>query len=81
MSESVMIALTRKGLGRQEAHKLVRDIAMKARAEGRHLRDALKADKRGRARLTEKEIDEATRPERYVGQSEAIVASVVGKIR
>ena len=81
MSESVMIALTRKGLGRQEAHKLVRDIAMKARAEGRHLRDALKADKRVRARMTEKEIDEATRPERYVGQSEAIVASVVGKIR
>ncbi len=81
MSESVMIALTRKGMGRQEAHRLVRDVAMKARAEGRHLRDALKADKRVRARMTEKEIDDATRPERYVGQSEAIVASVLGKIR
>ena len=80
MSESVMIALTRKGMGRQEAHRLVRDVAMKARRDGRHLRDALKADKRVRAHLTEKEIDEAMRPDRYVGQSEAIVASVVAKV-
>ena len=80
MSESVMIALARKGLGRQEAHKLVREVAMKARAEGRHLREALKADPRVRAHMTEQEIEEAMHPERYVGQSDAIVASVVGKI-
>ncbi len=81
MSESVMIALTRKGMGRQEAHKLVRDVAMKAREDGRHLRDALKADKRVRAKLSEKEIDEATRPEKYMGQSAQIVAAVVEKVR
>ena len=81
MSESVMIALTRKGMGRQEAHRLVRDIALKARVKGGHLRDALKADKRVRAVLTEKEIDEAMRPERYIGQSQAIVASVLAKVR
>jgi adenylosuccinate lyase len=81
MSESVMIALTRKGMGRQEAHKLVRDVAIKARAEGRHLRDALKADKRVRAKLSDKELDAAMRPEKYVGRSEEIVASVVQKVR
>jgi adenylosuccinate lyase len=81
MSESVMIALTRKGMGRQEAHRLVRDVAMKARAKGGHLRDALQADKRVRAVLTEKDIDEAMRPERYTGQSEAVVAKVVAKVR
>ncbi len=81
MSESVMIALTRKGMGRQEAHKLVREVAMKARSEGLHLRDALKADKRVRAKLSEKELDEAMRPEKYVGKSEEIVASVVQKVR
>ncbi len=81
MSESVMIALTRKGMGRQEAHRLVRDVALKARAKGVHLKDALKADKKVRAVLTDKEIDEAMRPERYVGQSEAIVSSVLAKVR
>ena len=81
MSESVMIALTRKGMGRQEAHRLVRDVAMRARDKGAHLKDALKADKRVRAVLSEKEIDEAMRPERYTGASEAIVAQVVAKVR
>ncbi len=81
MSESVMIALARKGMGRQDAHRLVRDVAMKARTDGKHLRDALKADKRIKAILTDKEIDEAMRPERYVGQSEAIVSSVVAKVK
>ncbi len=81
MSESAMIALARKGMGRQEAHRLVRDIAMKARTKGQHLKDALKADRRVRAVLTDKEIDEAMRPERYVGQSEAIVSLVVAKVK
>ena len=81
MSESVMIALTRKGMGRQEAHKLVREAAMKARRAGLQLADVLKADKRVRAALGEKEIDEAMRPEKYVGQSEAIVTEVLTKVR
>jgi adenylosuccinate lyase len=81
MSESVMIALTRKGMGRQDAHRLVRDVALKARDKGIHLTDALKAEKRVRAVLSEKEIDAAMRPERYTGQSEAIVSSVLAKVR
>ena len=81
MSESVMIALTRKGVGRQEAHRLVRDVAMKARAKGQHLADALKADKRVTAHLSNREIDEAMRPDKYIGKSEEIVASVLAKVR
>jgi adenylosuccinate lyase len=81
MSESVMIALARKGLGRQEAHRLVRDVAMKARGKGQHLHAALKADKRVTAHLTDREIDEAMRPDKYIGKSEEIVASVLAKVR
>jgi adenylosuccinate lyase len=81
MSESVMIALTRKGLGRQEAHRLVRDVAMKARGKGQHLRDALKADRRITAHLTDREIDEAMRADKYTGKSEEIVAAVLAKVR
>ncbi len=81
MAESVMIALTKKGLGRQEAHSVVREAAMKARAEGRHLKDVLKRHRKVKDRLSEQEIDEAMRPERYVGQSERIVESVLAKMR
>ncbi len=80
MAESVMIALTRKGMGRQEAHSLVREAAMKARAEGRHLKDVLGASKHVRDRLSSKELEDAMRPERYIGESEKIVESVVRKM-
>ncbi len=80
MAESVMIALTRKGMGRQEAHSLVREAAMKARAEGHHLREVLKAHKVVKERMTAKELEEALLPERYIGQSERIVESVVRKM-
>lgn len=81
MAESVMIALTRKGMGRQEAHALVREAAMKARAKGRHLKDVLKAHKRVKDHLTNEELEEAMRPERYVGQSDKIVESVLARVR
>jgi adenylosuccinate lyase len=81
MAESVMIALTRKGLGRQEAHSLVREAAMKARASGRHLKDVLRTHKRVKEHMTERELEEAMLPERYIGQSERIVESVLEKIR
>ena len=80
MAESVMMALTRKGLGRQEAHALVREAARKARAEGRHLKEVLKSHKKVRALMTEREIEDAMRPERYIGESERIVESVVREI-
>ncbi len=81
MAESVMVALTRKGMGRQEAHALVREAAMKARKDGGHLRQTLRAQKRVKDRLTDKEIDDALSPERYLGQSVAIVERVVAKYR
>ena len=39
MSERLMIALTERGMGRQEAHELVRTMAQEAFSKGRHLKD------------------------------------------
>src|SRR5213083_1346805 len=56
MAEAVLIALVGKGLGRQEAHKLVRDAALKARSKGVPLRDALLAEPRIARLLTKKDL-------------------------
>src|SRR5206468_12643459 len=40
MAEAVVMALAGKELGRQEAHKLVREAAQAARTKGIHLREA-----------------------------------------
>jgi len=80
MAEAIMIALNRKGMGRQEAHEVARQASMKAMAGDRHLGDELKEDERVTALLQPGEIDEIMKPENYVGQSAAIVDRVREKV-
>ena len=81
MAESVMIALARKGEGRQEAHGLIREAALKARTEGRHLLEVLRAHPVVTQHLSEEELEHAMRYDAYIGQSERIVESVVSKVK
>jgi adenylosuccinate lyase len=79
MSEAVMMALTRKGVNRQEAHELLRQLTIKSEVEKRHFREILLEDKFVSGKLSEKEIDEALKPENYLGtavkQAEAFAES------
>ena len=67
MSEAVMLALVRKGMGRQEAHELMRKLAIKSRSEGTEFKKVLMEDETVRRFLTEREIDSALDPRRYLG--------------
>ena len=81
MAEAVMMALAGKGLGRQEAHKLVREAAQAARTKAIHLREALLAEPQIAKLLSKAEIDAALNPEAYLGQSVAIVESTIKRLR
>ncbi len=67
MSEAVMIELAKKGVGRQKAHKLVREAAKIAREEELHLREALLRDPTIQKEMTREEIEYATNPHNYIG--------------
>jgi adenylosuccinate lyase len=67
MSEAVMMALTRKGVNRQEAHELLRQLTIKSEVEKRHFREILLENKLVTNTLKEKEIDEALNPKNYLG--------------
>ncbi len=67
MSEAVMMALTRKGVDRQEAHELLRKLTVKSEAEKRHFREVLLEDKFIRSKLSEREVDAALNPKNYLG--------------
>jgi len=41
VGEAVIIELAKRGVGRLEAHEIVRTIAMEARESGRHMKDVL----------------------------------------
>lgn len=77
MSEAVMVALTRKGMNRQEAHELLRKLAIKSEVEGKHFREALLEDIIVRKLLSEMEIDEALNPANYLGTAVEQVERVV----
>ncbi|MFQ5838743.1 MAG: adenylosuccinate lyase [Thermoplasmata archaeon] len=76
MAEAVMIALTRKGMGRQQAHELVRRLSRKAKEGGRGLKETLLEDENITSLLSEKELEEAMDPRNYLGASGEIVDRV-----
>jgi adenylosuccinate lyase len=67
MSESIMMALTKKGVNRQEAHELLRKLTIKSESEKLPFKQVLLEDEVVSGKLTEKEIDEALNPKNYLG--------------
>jgi len=79
MAESVLLALANKGLGRQEAHELVRKISMKAEEEGKGLKQALKANTTVKKYLSAKELDAVMDPDNYVGKAPEMVDRTIAR--
>lgn len=79
MAEAVMIHLTDKGISRQDAHELIREASMEARAEDRPLKEVLMENEKIMDLTTEEELDAVFDPEGYTGRAEEIVDDVVEK--
>jgi adenylosuccinate lyase len=77
MAESVMMALVGKGMGRQEAHELVRKVSLKAETESKRLIDVLASSKAVKAYLSSAELSKAMNPGNYIGMAPRIVDEVV----
>jgi adenylosuccinate lyase len=81
MSEAVMIALTRKGMNRQEAHEHLRRLAIKSEMKGQPFKKVLLEDKTIRERLDAKEINKVLNPRNYLGTAIKQVELVIKKTR
>lgn len=81
MAERVMIALAEKGMGRQEAHELVRTDAMAVYETGKDFTEILKRDPEVRKYLSEKELESLMLPESYIGTAVQQVERVVKRLR
>lgn len=57
-SQAVLLKLIDKGLGRAEAHELLREKALECERTGENLKELLAADKRVRSHLSPQELDE-----------------------
>ncbi|MEJ2280408.1 MAG: adenylosuccinate lyase [Candidatus Bathyarchaeota archaeon] len=67
MSEAVMLALAKKGLGRQKAHEITRQLAIKSYTEKRIFKEILKENKIVQDTLSSPEIENVMNPTNYLG--------------
>ena len=77
MAEAVMIELVRRGMGRQEAHALIRNCSLEADEKGVNLKKALLNSKEIMSVMNEKDLDRVMAPENYLGKAPEIVDEVV----
>ena len=81
MSESVMIKLVEKGMGRQEAHELLRQAAQGSLKSGNALRETLVNEGTVLKYLTEEELVERLDPKNYLGTVETQVEEAIRSLR
>jgi adenylosuccinate lyase len=81
MAESAMMAMVGKGVGRQDAHEIMRRLSMKAADTGAHLRDVMQADDSIMNMFKPDEIDAIMDPRSYIGRAEEIVERTLKDVR
>jgi adenylosuccinate lyase len=77
MAENLMMTLVEKGMGRQDAHELLRMIAMESHDKEKPFRELLLKNKEIGRYLKEKEIDTTLNPKNYIGTAVEQVEKVV----
>ncbi len=80
MAESLMTKLIDKGVGRGEAHEIMRKTSLEAVQKNISLKEAFISENKELKLLTGKEINDALKLENYLGAAEKIVDKVVKKI-
>ena len=80
MAEAVMTKLIEKGMGRGDAHELVRKCSLKASDKDKDLLTTLLEDKNVSKLLGKNELEEIMNPRNYLGASDKIVDNIVKKL-
>jgi len=80
MAESLMTMLISKGVGRGDAHEIMRKTSLKASKENKTLKEVFLKENKKLKLLSEKEINYAMNPENYLGSTYEIVDKVVKKL-
>jgi adenylosuccinate lyase len=81
MSEAVMLALAKKGLGRQKAHELTRELAIKSHNEQRAFKQVLMENSTVNQLLNQTEIEKVMNPHNYLGTATKQIELAIEKTR
>ncbi|MEM4633725.1 MAG: lyase family protein, partial [Candidatus Anstonellaceae archaeon] len=78
MAERVMIALAEKGMGRQEAHELMRNCSIEAFRDKKKLLDVLLSKPEVTSLISKEELSLLFQPKNYIGEAVEIVERAIG---
>ena len=81
MTENVMLGLVKKGMGRQEAHELLRQASMRVVKQNKSLKEVLIKDEIIKKKFTEKELDWYLDPKNYLGTAVEQVENIIKTLR
>lgn len=81
MAEAVMIELTKRGMGRQTAHAVLRECSLTAVHKNLPLATVLRQDARVLKFIPEEEIESLLDPKKYLGSAAVVVELVIERLR
>ncbi|MGC8598127.1 MAG: adenylosuccinate lyase [Thermoplasmata archaeon] len=80
MDENIILKLVEKGMGRQDAHEIVRRYAITAQTNKMNFKDLFLSDNTVKKFMGEKELEETVKPENYLGNSGDIIDRIIEKV-
>jgi adenylosuccinate lyase len=81
LAEKIMVHLVERGIGRQEAHEILRQAAIQARNKDIFMYELLSKDPKIKDKFTEKELKSLLNPHNYIGTAIEQVERVVNQIK
>jgi adenylosuccinate lyase len=81
MTEHLMMGLVKKGIGRQEAHEMLRQASIRVVKENKNFKEVLLHNEVIKKNFTEKEIDLYLDPKNYLGTAVEQVENVIKTLR
>jgi adenylosuccinate lyase len=81
MAENVMVELAKKGVGRQQAHEIMRQSSMAAFEQKRELCDVLLQNETVMRCLNAREIEAMLDPHQYIGTAVSQVERLYEKLQ
>jgi len=77
LAENIMVELVNRGIGRQDAHEILRQAAIASREENKSFKEVIAENNIILSKMTKEELDHLLDPRNYLGEAREQVDAVV----
>ncbi len=81
LAEQIMVEMVNRGIGRQDAHEILRKAAIVSRDGGKTFKEVITGNEAIMAKITMEELDRLLDPRNYLGEAREQVDDVVQQLR